>query len=186
MKRFIAILFLSVLLFNLYGYQLVVAYLEQQNDTKLTAKIDKEDYTDADLISIKTALSLPYHNNSQEFERVDGAIEINGIACNYVKRRVYNDTLEVLCLPNTVKQKLQNAKSDFFKIANDLQRPEGSKKQASIIKNVLPEYCEALTFYKLQLFYAAKQKFPVLLTPCIPFQHTPVQEQPPETMPFLS
>jgi hypothetical protein len=186
LKRITAILFLLVLLFNLYGYQLVIAYLQQQNDRHLTAQLDREAYTEEDLINIKTPLALPYYSNSPDFERVDGTVHINGVEYKYVKRRIYNDSLELLCMPNTANQKLQNAKSDFFKLSNDLQRPEGNKKGSNIIKTVLPEYCETLTFSVPQAFDHIKQPYGISATPFLSSLLALVQEQPPETMPLLS
>ena len=174
------------MLFNLVGYRLVIDYLQQQHNIERSNLLDNDEYADSDLISIKTPLSLPYLNNSPEFERIDGAIQVNGVEYNYVKRRVFNDTLEVLCLPNTVKQKLQNAKADFFKISNDLQRPESGKKGVNIIKTVLPEYCETLTFYIPQSFGNSKPNYGISATPSLFSLLAFVQEQPPETMPFLS
>lgn len=186
MKRFTAILFLLVLLFNLYGYQLVIGYLQEQHAVKLTAQLDKDEYRNEDLISIKTPLSMPYYNRSLDFERVDGAIQIDGVEYQYVKRRIVNDSLEVLCLPNAVKQKLQTAKSDFFKLSNDLQQPEGNKKATNIIKTVLPEYCNALTLYNFQLPDFTKQKHPLSNVHLPIFLYAGAQDRPPETMHRLS
>jgi hypothetical protein len=175
---------LAVLLFNLYGYQLVISYLQQQHDVRLTAQLDKDDYRNEDLLSIKTPLSMPYYNRSLDFERVDGSIRIDGVEYRYVKRRIVNDSLELLCLPNTTKQKLQTAKSDYFKIANDVQQPEnGNKKAANIIKAVQPEYCNALTLFSFYTPRFTKQKH--LLTNSIAFssRYGTTPEQPPETMP---
>jgi hypothetical protein len=186
LKRFTAIVFLAVLLFNLYGYQLVIDYLQQRHDVKLTAQFDKDEYDNNDLISIKTPLSLPYYSNTTAFERVDGAIEINGVEYKYVKRRIINDSLELLCVPNTEKVKLQTAKSDFFKISNDLQRPENGKKSVNIIKSALPEFCNALTAYNLPSLAAEKQKHVVSLTHLTSLLFTRTPEQPPDAMPVLS
>jgi hypothetical protein len=175
-----------VLLFNLCGYRLVIDYLQQRHDVKLTAQLDRAEYADEDLISIKTALSLPYYTATMDFERIDGSIRIDGVEYNYVKRRIINDSLELLCLPNTTKQKLQTIKADFFKISNDLQRPESGKKSANLIKSVLLEYCEALTSFSLQAVRMAKQKH---LPSRIQFSSSLfalVQEQPPETILTLS
>jgi hypothetical protein len=170
-----------VLLFNLCGYRFVINYIQQKQDVKLTAQLDKDEYADADLISIKTALSLPYYNASMEFERVDGSIQINGIEYKYVKRRIINDSLELLCLPNTAKQKLQTAKSDFFKLSNDLQRTD-NKKSTNIIKSVVPEYCNALTTYSLQALYIDKQKYLPVTSHFSSSLFALAPEQPPETM----
>lgn len=185
MKRFTAICFLGVLLFNLCGYQWVIDYLQTRHDQKLTAQLDKDQYRDEDLISIKTPLSLPYYNAAADFERVDGSIQINGVEYKYVKRRIVNDSLELLCLPNPEKQKLQTAKSDFFKLSNDLQRTEGNKKSSNIIKTVLPDYCNALTAYNLQTLQTTKQKYTLLPNQALSSRAPQTPEQPPETMPLL-
>ena len=82
-----------MLLFNLVGYQLVIDFLQHRQTAILTARLDKEAYAEADLISIKTPIALPYYTNSAEYERIDGTIEMDGVAYHYVKRRVYNDSL---------------------------------------------------------------------------------------------
>jgi hypothetical protein len=175
---------LAVLLFNLYGYQLVISYLQQQHDVKLTAQLDKDEYRNEDLISIKTPLSMPYYNRSLDFERVDGSIQIDGVEYRYVKRRIVNDSLELLCLPNTTKQKLQTAKSDFFKISNDLQQPEnGNKKAANIIKALQLEYCNTLTLFTFHTPRFTKQKHSLTNSPHFSSRYGITPEQPPETMP---
>jgi hypothetical protein len=84
--------------------------------------LDNNRYDETQLISIKIPVtSLPYYNNSKSFERTDGQIEISGIEYNYVKRRIYNDSLELLCIPNRMAMQLRSAKDDFFKLINDLQ-----------------------------------------------------------------
>jgi hypothetical protein len=171
-----------VLLFNLYGYQLVIAYMQQQHEVRLTARLDKDEYRNEDLISIKTPLSMPYYNRSLDFERVDGSIQIDGAEYHYVKRRIVNDSLEILCLPNTVKQQLKTATSDFFKLSNDLQRTEGNKKAANIIKSVLPEYCDALTVYTLQPYEVAKQQHPVSNSSLYSTLYRYTPERPPQAM----
>lgn len=181
-----AILFLGVLLFNLCGYRWVIDYLQQQHDEKLTAQLDNDAYRTEDLISIKTPLSLPYYTATPEFERIDGSVHIDGVEYRYVKRRIVNDSLELLCLPNTAKQKLQNAKSDFFELANDLQRPENGKKSNYTIKSVLPEFCDALTAYNLP---APPDATPTYLRPQTQFTSslfTAPPAQPPEPMHLLS
>jgi hypothetical protein len=128
-KRIAAILLLCLLLFNWVGYQLYTAMLQDNADKTLIADINRNNYTDNDLISIKVpAIHLSSYVNSKEFQRVDGQIEINGVQYNYVKRRFVEDSLELLCIPNQAATKIQTAKDEFFKLVNDLQHPGQSKK----------------------------------------------------------
>ena len=95
----------------------------------MVADLDQNNYTEADLISIKVpALHLSSYVNSKEFQRVDGQVEINGVQYNYVKRRLVEDSLELLCIPNHTSTRIQTAKNEFFKLVNDLRHPGQSKK----------------------------------------------------------
>ncbi|MBY0480086.1 MAG: hypothetical protein K2Q21_01925 [Chitinophagaceae bacterium] len=128
MKKLFAIVLLGILLFNWGGYRFVTDYLEDRADQILEAALDQENYDEAALISIKVPTNLPYYSNSATYERVDGSITINGVAYKYVKRRIYNDSLEVMCIPNVAKAGLQSARDDFFRLANDLVSNTNTKK----------------------------------------------------------
>lgn len=129
MKRIAAILILGLLLFNWVGYQLYTAILQDRADKLLIADLDENNYSDADLISIKIPTErLSSYVNSKGFERVDGKIEMNGVQYNYVKRRYNDGVMELLCIPNTTVTRIQNARDNFFKLVNDLQHPGQSKK----------------------------------------------------------
>ena len=180
LKHFTAILFLSVLLFNLAGYQVVIGFLEDRQDSRLVAQLDRHDYDTDELISIKTALSLPYYTNSETYERVDGTIKMDGIEYRYVQRRIFNDSLELLCLPNTVKAQLQAAKSDFFKLSNDWQSAPDGKQTSGIIKNVLPEFCEDILLYSFHPSRVLRQPYALLQSAFLPSRFTKAQDRPPE------
>jgi len=129
-KRIAAILLLGLLLFNWVGYEVYTAILQDRADKVMVASLDENNYTDADLISIKVpAIHLSSYVSSEEFQRVDGTIEIDGVQYNYVKRRYTNEgSLELLCIPNKASTHLLTAKNEFFKLVNDLQHPGQSKK----------------------------------------------------------
>ena len=179
MKRFTAILFLLPLLFNLVGYRLVIGFLQEEHHQNFTAQLDNDQYADEDLISIKTALSLPYYTATMDFERIDGAIRIDGVEYRYVKRRIVADSLELLCLPNTVKMELQSAGAEFFKIANDVDR-DGTKKSGNISKTVIPEFCETLAGYSFQPFAMLAQLYPPATSAFISSSFIAPPAQPPE------
>lgn len=120
LKKILAIAFLGVLLFNWGGYRLLTSYLEERADTQLEAQLDLNNYDESALISIKIPTNLPYYTNSISFERVDGSITIQGVPYKYVKRRIYNDSLELLCIPNNVKTGIQKAGDNFYRLSNDL------------------------------------------------------------------
>jgi hypothetical protein len=130
LKKIAVILLMGVLLLNWYAYHFVAAYFENKAATDMQAQLDINNYSEADLITIKVPLSLPYGPNSQNFERVNGSIDIDGVNYQYVKRRMYNDTLELKCIPNTAKTTIKNARDEFSKLASDFVNLNTSKKSS--------------------------------------------------------
>jgi len=131
MKKIAAILLMGILLFNWYGYKLLSIYLEDRADRQLEARLDTDRYDESQLISIKVPSSrLSYYNSTTQFERVDGQIEVGGIQYKYVKRRLFNDSIELLCIPNHTAMRLQTARNQFFQLVNDIQQHNGQSKKS--------------------------------------------------------
>jgi hypothetical protein len=142
LRKIAAILLLVILLFNWVGYRLFSDFLQYRSDVQLEARLDKNDYNEDELVQIKIPLNLPYQLNWKSFERFDGDIDVDGIHYKYVKRKIYNDSLILLCLPNENKQKIEKAKDDYFKIVNDIA-PSSQKKSDNnnlSFKNILTEF----------------------------------------------
>ena len=94
--------------------------------------LDSNNYNEAELVEVKIPLRLPYYNNNISYERVDGQIKFNGLQYNYVKRKIANDTLYILCLANYNKTNLYGAKNEFAKNAGNT--PVNQKTEGSSIK----------------------------------------------------
>jgi hypothetical protein len=147
-RRLAAIGFLAIVLFNIYGYRLLINYVQDRQDRQLETRIDNDSYAEQDLVYIKIPVKLPYYNNSKQFEKVSGAIEYNGVEYKYVKRRVYNDTIELACMLNTGKQKFQSARDEFVKLSSDWQNShQGKKSNTGSIKNLPLDFCNKLIAY---------------------------------------
>ncbi len=149
MKKITAILLLGIFAFNLFGYRLIASYLENQENNKIEIALDENNYSDEALLSIKQPTNLPYYKNSSTFQRVDGEIAIGGILYKFVKCRIYNDSLELLCIPNTGKMKIQAAKADFSKLASDFQQSNDTKKKSPF---------QTKSFYKVLSDYEALEQ----------------------------
>lgn len=70
---------------------------------------------------------MPYLTDWPAYEAYQGEAEINGVHYNYVKRKVSQDTLYLLCLPNEIKTQLSKLKNDYAVKANDLPAEKNSK-----------------------------------------------------------
>lgn len=142
MKKLAAILFLALFLFNIIGYRVVFYFAQKQDDIALETSLDRAEYNESELITIKVPISLPYQTNWKDFERVDGEISFDGKIYKYVKRKVEDGQLVLLCLPDEHKMRLQTARDDFFRLASDLNSSNSSKKSGSTISfnNVLSDF----------------------------------------------
>ncbi|HWB24124.1 MAG TPA: hypothetical protein VG738_01535 [Chitinophagaceae bacterium] len=181
MKKLAAIFFIGLFLFNIIGYRLVFYFAQKQEDARVEASLDNSDYNENDLVTIKVPLSLPYQTNWKDFERVDGEVTLDGKIYKYVKRKVEDGQLILLCLPDEHKMRLQTARDDFFKMANDLNATSSSKKSGNSIsiKNVLSDYDKYYADYS-NLFISSRAAYetPINISAkTIPFHDCP--EQPP-------
>jgi hypothetical protein len=186
LKRLAAILLMGVLFFNWYGYQLLSNYWQNCAERRLEASFDRNNYDESALISFKVPLtSLSYYNSSSGYERVNGQIDIGGVRYQYVKRRIYGDSLEVLCLPNITSMTLRTASNDFFRQVNDLQQQnQGKKNTTHPVKDNSKDYRPAATGVVIP---DALAKVVVRVTNLyapsrLPSVYAPIAENPPEQL----
>ncbi|WP_205509991.1 hypothetical protein [Longitalea arenae] len=124
---------LAVHLFNLGGYTLLFEYFTQRSDEQLTKRLDNDQYDNSELIEVKVALHMPYIQSRTGYERVDGEAEVDGFYYSYVKRKISNDTLYLLCLPNKQKTELNAARIEYVGKAHDA--PVNAKDTHAFKKN---------------------------------------------------
>jgi hypothetical protein len=134
----------TVHLFNLTGYTLLFEFFIQRSDKQLVQQLDNHQYNDEELIEVKIALHTPYLTNYSDYERIDGEAEVNGLYYTYVKRKIQNDTLYLLCLPNRNKTNLNAARIDYANKTQDVpnkaaapgkgkKNPAGSEYQQPVV-----------------------------------------------------
>jgi len=131
-----------LLAFNWVGYRLLTSFIETKADNVLEARIDNDDYEETSLIEIRVPLNAPYlAENSTTFERYNGELELDGVHYKYVKRKVENGELVLLCLPNESKTELQNSREEFFKLVNDLNHSQNKNDtKTTSFKSLTTEY----------------------------------------------
>lgn len=119
--------------------------LQQKADTELVSRLDNNRYNENDLLTITVPLSMPYLTDSKDFERKDGEITLNGKIYHYVKQRIFQGNLILMCLPDEQKMHLENAKDNFFRLANELQTNASSKRSGGnnqVIKFSVSDYIQ--------------------------------------------
>lgn len=131
--------------------------MQSSSDAFLERQVDQNRYNEDELITIKTKLNLPYYISSDQYERAYGSININGTNYQYVKRRVHNDTLELLCLPNQTKTKLQSVSNELTKSLADGQTT--TPKKNTTIKITLPDFYQAFKSFSATCLLKRKPTF---------------------------
>jgi hypothetical protein len=132
-KGFAAAIILLILCFNWFGYNAVICFMQQKSDMQMEAMMDKKSIKESELFEIKIPLHLPYQTSWANYERFDGEVKMDGTIYKYVKRKLTDDTLHLMCIKNIKKMEYENAKSDFYKNTNDISSKNNSQKSASIL-----------------------------------------------------
>ncbi len=164
MRGFAAAILLIILCFNLFGYNALIHFMQQKANVQLEAMLDEQPIEDSELFELKIPLHLPYQTNRPTYERYDGEVKRNGIIYKYVKRRITNDTLYLMCIKNIKKMEYENLKTDFYKNTNDLSSKNNSQKSPSLLfKKVLVDtdnFLFGISLMKQRLFID-KKYFPL-------------------------
>jgi hypothetical protein len=155
MQKIVALIFLSVHLFSFGGYQLLFKQAEHQQGKNFIAQLDQQSFNENDLIEIKVPIELPYMQNWDDYERYDGEVIIEGVHYNYVKRKLVNDSMSFLCIPNVEKNRLYNARETFFAMVNDIEKNDGKKNPPSspvkVVKLAIVDYTEPVSAFQFVL-----------------------------------
>jgi len=163
-RKLTAIALICLLCFNWYGYRIVIHYLGTSIDASLQAQLDRNQYDEKELIELRVPINLPYITDWSEFEVYEGETTINGEHYRYVKRKVVNGELILLCVPNKNKTQLKKAGQEYYKQVAEAQQVPGKKTSAkdNLVKTFSSDLacfdenwpsafnCSALSFFAAQ------------------------------------
>jgi len=126
--------------FNFLGYRWFFSVIENKATAKLEQKISAGNFSEDQLVEIRIPLNMPYYSD-KDYEEVYGETDWNGEHYRYVKRKVSNNTLYLLCLPNKEKSSIAKVKNEFTKAVNDIPaNKQGSQQKNTIIKLLTSEF----------------------------------------------
>jgi len=170
---------------------LFTALCEEREASSLEASVENDDYDSTLLVMLRIpADALPYCNATRDFQPAAGFIQIGGLRYREVKKRVYNDSVEFLCLLDGAANRLRSARNDYFSLVNDLQKrghstfPGPSGKTGHRFAKVI--YHSAHRFPNLR-FIAGPSAWPSrFLQPGLSAGHPRIGLQPPRTAACLS
>jgi len=152
LKRFFAIVLLSVHLFYLGGYSLLFQYYIHQSDVQIVKQMFNNK---TKFIEIKLPVHLPTIQDWSEYEEIVGQIQLKDAYYNYVRLKMTRDTMYLICIPNTAKTRLVNA--NVITATERIDVPLSKKGDLSVKK------VNALSEYNLQAFQYNYSAFGIFL-----------------------
>ena len=182
LKKLITISLLVLFCLNIFGYRFVAQYYATKSTTALQVILDQNKYKESELVSFKIPLNQPYIINTEGYESAEGNIDYDGVNYQFVKKRIYNDSLEVVCIPNSVKTKIENNKADFTKQLNDLANNTGSKKSSGSqqLKSAISDFTLEHHFDLYTMVANSKLKHDAFYCNYASFEYLQSIAQPPE------
>lgn len=125
-RKIATILLLTFLFFNWVGYWLFISWVESREKATWVAQLDKDQFNTDQLIVLKvSADGIPYSNSSATFERADGEFEVGNIHYRYVRKRLYNDSVEFLCIPDKPNSRLRKVKNELLRLTTGVPDNRG-------------------------------------------------------------
>ncbi|HVW98423.1 MAG TPA: hypothetical protein VHA56_20825 [Mucilaginibacter sp.] len=100
MKRLIAILLLSLFLFQTGGHLLLHTYLEYKTESFFNEQSAKGKYNIHDLVEIKLPINMPGITGWSEYENISGQIQFQDECYNYVRMKLTPHFMYLMCVPN--------------------------------------------------------------------------------------
>ena len=147
------------MVFNLAGYRWLFSAIEKNATANLEQKISAGKYSDEQLVEIRIPLNMPYYSD-KDYEDVYGETDFNGEHYQYVKRKVSDNTLYLLCLPNKEKTSIVKEKNEFTKAVNDIPgNKEGSQQKSSLAKLLTTEFREDETAFNINNYFISSLSF---------------------------
>ena len=147
------------MVFNLAGYRWLFSAIEKNATANLEQKISAGKYSEEQLVEIRIPLNMPYYSD-KDYEEVYGETDFNGEHYQYVKRKVSNNTLHLLCLPNKEKTSLVKVKNEFTKAVNDIPgNKEGSQQKSGLTKLLTTEFRVNETAFDINNFSISSLSF---------------------------
>ncbi|MBL0740666.1 hypothetical protein [Chryseolinea lacunae] len=139
MKKVFCIALVGLHLLNVVGAYWLFYAIQQRTDKQLAQRLDEDSYAGSRAITIK--LPLSYYNGSdrENYERIDGVFEYEGVAYRMVKQKFYKDTVYIVCYKDEKTIAVNDALKDYAQSLadNSGEKKSDSKVALSVVKDYL-------------------------------------------------
>jgi hypothetical protein len=100
LKKLFAITLLAIHLLNIGGQLALHQYLAFVTDRFYNEQINKNRYNVKDVTEISIPVDLPHITDWVAYENISGQIQFNNVSYNYVKMRMTQHAMYLICVPN--------------------------------------------------------------------------------------
>ena len=138
MRKAVSIVLVTLLLFNALGFYGVFLGLRLKSAQDLVQRLDLNDYKETETITLKVPVSLPYTSGKDQYERVNGEVELYGEFFHLVKQKLSQDTLYIVCIKDGQSKKIIKALNDYVKTFSD--KSDSGKTTGKIFQTIIKDY----------------------------------------------
>lgn len=100
-----------------------------------------DSYAGSQAITIKLPLALSNGSDMENYERVDGEFEYDGITYRMVKQKFYKDTVYIVCYKDQASMEIKTALTEYLKTFTD--RPGERKSDDKSLNDFIKDYLGA-------------------------------------------
>ena len=146
MKRFVCIALSVLHLLSIVGGYWLFFSIQQINKQELAGRLDTDSYAGSETITIKLPLDGAYASDHENYERVDGDLEYEGIVYRMVKQKFYKDTVYIVCYKDDRSIAIKGALNEYSKSLGDcpVDGRQAGKSAGLFIKDYLVSDKKAL------------------------------------------
>jgi hypothetical protein len=119
MKTCISIFLLVLFLLNTVGYYGFFLGIQSAQEDSISQELDQDEFVGSEAMTFRIPLSVPYHIDNNEYERVQGQFEKDGEVYQLVKQKMLRDTLYIVCVKDDESKKINQELTNYVKTFSD-------------------------------------------------------------------
>ncbi len=119
------------------GYYVIFWVMKRDANQEMMQRLNDDNYSSNETITIKFPFALPYYQDWNSFERVNGSFQYKGEYYKFVKQKLQRDTLYIVCIKDPDVKRISGLITDFVKQTND---QNATSKTIKIVGNFSKDY----------------------------------------------
>jgi hypothetical protein len=155
LKKITSILLLLLLLHNIVGYYVYLAWKNMNVDQEMSYLIENEEINEQDLLVFEVPIDFYFQGSRPSFQRAEGSFVFEGKVYEKVKQKLVNSTMYIYCYNNKKKEQLNTELSQHIeKNAIDPKGKSSDKNKKTSI-DFIKDYLQPIYPIVFQSFIAS-------------------------------